>query len=249
MKTLTGAFLVASILLVGRAATAEVITLRSGQISQGPGQPRQLDHRVRFLPNNPVQLPVSGNPFTAADFSGAAFGPRAVIIEPLSPPWITGLSDPQARWINWEIGREDPIDPLYDDNYGVPGSCLYSVIFNVLTPSIASATIGVEYAVDDTLGDWSGTGGNPEGFYVNGVSTGHHGGSFTAATTFNANITALITPGINYLYFYQRDLGASASGLIFSATIDIVAVPAPSAVAPVALLGALAGRRRRPRVA
>lgn len=246
MKTRASALLVTSLLLVGHHAAGETFTLRSGQTLFGPGQPRQFDSQVRFLPINPVKLPVSTNPFTAANFSGAALGPQAVIIEPLTPPWISGISDSQARWINWKIGDRHPYDPTYDDNTGVPGSCLYSIGFSVHTANIASAIISVEYAVDDTLGDWSSTGGNPDGFYVNGISTGHHGGGFQSSSSFTANITSLVTPGLNYLYFYQRDLGASVSGLIFSATVEITEVPSPAGFAPFAMLGALAVRRRRP---
>lgn len=218
------------------ALAVEIINLRSGQVSGSPGLPGQFDDIVTYRPGTPSG-PLSAVPFTAADFSGAITGPAAVVISPVSA-WTPGLSDPLARWINFDL---HPFSPPF----GASGSALYAVPFIVTTSGITSATISLEYAVDDSLGDWPVLGGNPDGLYINGVSTGHQGAGFAAATFHNQNITGMINTGLNHLYFYQRDIGFAVSGLIFSVRITVLPTPGAAALAGMASLTFL--RRRRPR--
>jgi uncharacterized protein (TIGR03382 family) len=224
---------VAVALILSAGASGEVITVRSGQVGGLPGLAGQSDDIVRYLPNNPPGAMISANPFTAADFLGAVTGPSALVIDPVGP-WTPGISDPSARWINFGM--------LPGSTYGAPGSSLYAVPFVVTTAGITNATISLEYAVDDYLGDALYGGPNPDGLYINGVPTGYSGGSYATPTFYGGNITAMVNTGINYLYFYQRDQGVSVSGLIFSATIEVI--PAPG-TAGLLGLGAIVGLRRR----
>lgn len=52
----------------------------------------------------------------------------------------------------------------------------------------------------------------------------------------------MVNPGQNYLYLYQRDVGYTLAGIIFSATIEVV--PAPGA-ASLGLAGLLLMSKRR----
>jgi hypothetical protein len=227
----------------GTALAVEVITLRSGQVAGSPGVAGQSDDIVRFLNGaNPPGGQVSASPFTAADFAGAAGGPAATVIN-AHPAWTPGLSDPAARWINWQADLTYNSDgTVSGTGYGSPGSALYAVPFMVTTPGGAlSATMTLELAVDDALGDWFVAGPNPDGMYLNGVTTGYQGGNY-ATPTFSSH-TFTVNTGLNHLYFYQRDLGVLVSGMIFSATITVV--PAPGAAAVLGIGGLMATRRRR----
>lgn len=239
-KTL-GLALTLTIAAGSAAAATQTITLRSGQVGGLPGLAGQPDDIVTFLPNNPPGLPISGSPFTPGDFAGAASGGPAHVINPIFP-WTLTISDPQARWINFDGSFVNP-DGSPGSGLGTPGSCLYAVPFNITLASITNATLSLEFAVDDHLGDFSFGGGNPDGLYINGIPTGYAGGNYATPTFHFQNITSMVNPGLNYLYFYQRDLGVSISGLIFSARIDVV--PAPGALAMAGAGGLLAARRRR----
>ena len=226
--------------VAGSASAVEVITLRSGQVGNAPGSAGQLDDIVTYLPNNPPGVAISAAPFTAADFGGAVAGPAAVVINPYFV-WTPGLSDPLARWINFGADLQFNADgTVSGTGNGLPGSALYAVPFIVTTAAATQATINLEYAVDDWLGDWPGVGGNPDGLYINGVSTGHQGAGYAASSFYNATIP--VNTGLNYLYFYQRDAGVLVSGLIFSATLTI---PTPASAALVGMGGLMALRRRR----
>jgi hypothetical protein len=226
----------------GAAAQAETITLRSGQVGGLPGVAGQPDDTVRYLNNNPVATFISPTPFTAADYGGAAAGAPAVVINP-HPAWIPGISDPAARWINFQADLVFPPDgtPPFGSGFGVPGSCLYAVPFFVNTPGATGGILNMEFAVDDVGGDQGFGGGNPSFLYINGVATGYAGGSFVAPTFHNQFIP--FSQGWNTLYLYQRDVGAAVSGTIFSIVIDVV--PAPGAGAALAIGGVMALRRRR----
>ncbi len=236
-----GLALILSIGAGAASAASQTITLRSGQVGGLPGVAGQPDDIVTFLPNNPPGAAISATPFTAGDFAGAAAGGPAHVINPVFP-WTPGLSDPLARWINFDGSFVNP-DGSPGIGWGTPGSCLYAVPFNITLASITNATLSLEFAVDDHLGDFSFGGGNPDGLYINGMPTGYAGGNYATPTFHFQNITSMVNPGLNYLYFYQRDLGISVSGLIFSARIDVV--PAPGALAMVGAGGMLAARRRR----
>ncbi|QYK48190.1 MAG: hypothetical protein KF838_15535 [Phycisphaeraceae bacterium] len=223
----------------GTALGLEIITVRSGQSGGVPGIAGAADDTVRFNPwGNPSGVGVSAAAFTATDFAATASGAAARVVNPQGA-WMGGavapLSDPLARWINYaESG-----------GYGPSGSVLYAVPFWINTTSITSATLTMEGGVDDVLGDWYSGGPNPDGLYVNGFLTGYQyqGFNFAYATTHTQSITTMVSPGLNYLYFYQRDIGYGAGGIIFSATIEVV--PSPGTTGLLALAGLAAGRRRR----
>ncbi|CAN5811786.1 hypothetical protein BH11PLA1_BH11PLA1_16780 [soil metagenome] len=226
--TLSAAFL----LLVAGSASAELITVRSGQSSLVPGSVGQADDTVRYLPINPPGAPVSAAPFTPADFAGALAGPAAHVILPLAPPWTPGISDPAARWINFSVEAT---------GYGTSGSSLYAVPFFVTTPGATTGNLNLEFAVDDGGGDALYGGANPSFLYVNGIATGYAGGVYSGSTFHSQSIS--LSTGWNTIYLYQRDQGLGVSGLIFSLTVDIV--PTPGAGTLLALAGVVATRRRR----
>jgi hypothetical protein len=231
---------VAALMLAGSAAGAtEIIHLRSGQSGGAPGTPGSPDDIVRFNPWGNPQGPVLGTAFTAADFAATNGGPSAVVVHPPSA-WMGGLIDPltdkDARWINFGISSI----------HGSPGSALYAVPFWVNTTTITGASISFQGGADEVLGDWfSADGPNLDGFYVNGIPTGYmyQGFNFAYPTTHFQNILGMVQPGQNWLYYYQRDLTGGLSGLIFSATVEIV--PSPGASAALAVAGLVACIRRR----
>lgn len=228
---LSGAALVAS----AGFASAEIITVRSGQYLGSPGSVGDPDDTVRYLPNNPPGGPISLAPFTPADFTGADTGPAAHVIAPYSGFWASGISDTAARWINWSVETT---------GYGTPGSSLYAIPFFVSTAGAVGGNLNLEFAVDDGAGDFNWGGGNPNFLYVNGVDMGYTApGANYAASTFHSQYIPL-TSGWNTLYLYQRDQGVAVSGLIFSLSIEVV-VPTPGAAAILGLGGLMASRRRR----
>jgi uncharacterized protein (TIGR03382 family) len=232
---------VVALALCAGAVSAEVVTVRSGQVGGLPGTVGQSDDIVRYLPTNPGGAPVSGAPFTPADFAGATGGPAAVVINPVFA-WTPGIGDASARWINWQAdGQIQPDGTFAGTGFGVAGSSLYSVPFFITTPLATAAQITIEYAVDDSGGDILFGGPNPDFLYVNGGTTGYSGGNYATPTVHTQLIA--ITSGQNYLHLYQRDAGFGVSGLIFSATIEVV--PAPGAAALFGLGALVAGRRRR----
>lgn len=240
-RLVAAAGLATALVAGGASGASQTITLRSGQVGGLPGVAGQPDDIVTWRPGTPGGAPASGSVFGAADFAGANSGSPAHVINPVSV-WTPGISDPAARWINWDGYFVNP-DGTPGSGNGVAGSVLYAVPFNVTLSSVTLATIKIEYAVDDYLGDAIYGGPNPDGLYINGISTGYSGGSYATPTTHFQNITAMVNPGLNYMYLYQRDAGFGVSGIIFSATIDVV--PAPGALGLAGVGGLLAMRRRR----
>lgn len=225
------------------AASAEVITLRSGQVGGLPGVAGQTDDIVTYLPNNPPGGAISASPFTPAEFAGAVGGPSASVIN-AHPAWTPGISDTAARWINFGVDQQvNPDGSVSGPGYGLPGSSLYAIPFFVTTANATGGFMNIEYAVDDVGGDWYSPylGGNPNTLYINGVALPHQGGNYAASTFYSTSLS--FGPGLNHLYLYQRDAGILVSGAIFSITIDVV--PAPGALAMVGMGGLLAARRRR----
>jgi hypothetical protein len=214
----------------------ELITVRSGQSGGIPGSPGSSDDIVTYNPwGNPGGLPVLGTAFTATDFAATAGGSSAVVISPVGA-WMGGavapLSDPLARWINF--GNSSGI--------GTPGSALYAVPFTIQSTSFSQVLLSIEGGVDDALGDaYSGDSPNVEGLYVNGTTLpsslttiAFNIGTFNflAPSSHVVDITAYVAPGLNHFYLYQRDVGVSVSGIIFSATISVI--PEPGSLALVA---------------
>lgn len=232
----------AGALALASMASAQVITLRSGQSGGLPGTPGQLDDVMTWGGALFGSGPYSANPFTAADFNNTTANP-AVVIQP-HPAWIPGLTfDPQARWVGTRL-----ISP--DFPMGDASSTLYRVPFLVTATGITSAFISIAWAADDGMGDISYGGPNPVGAYLRDpfgnvtplvpVS----GGGFTFESfALTMNILGAVNAGLNELFFYQRDQGGAPSGIIFSALIEVV--PAPGAAALLGIAGIAATRRRR----
>lgn len=246
MKTSRTYRFAASVLLVAAAAAApvaaETIVLRSGQVSGFPGTPGQFDSTMTFG-STVGSGPLSGSPFTAADFNAAATNP-ALCIVPYPFGWLPSLTfDPQARWVG--TGFFDA-----STQWGASSSTLYRVPFTVTTSGITSASISLSWAADDGLGDLAWGGANPIGAYLRDsfgnvtALTPAAGGNYAVETlVLNYNILGAITTGNNELFLYQRDQGAGISGLIFGAELRIV--PTPGAAAMLGLGGLATLRRRR----
>lgn len=193
---------------------AEVVELRTGQASAAPGVCGDLDDSFHALANSSCGVQLSALPFSG-EFALAQGQPFALVIDPLSPPWLTSLPcDPEARWINsHRFGC-----------FGDPRSVLYACEFTITELNASLATVEVCWAVDDYLGD--PTGPNPIGVYVNGNPLDS---SFTAgfnnlqtiATT--AQCVVPVQTGTNWFYVYQRDGGCTVSGLILHARIETCA--------------------------
>jgi hypothetical protein len=214
-----------ALLVVATFAHADATTIRTGQVGAAPGSCAGIDDSFHYYAPNPVcGQPILSAPFQASDFDSACAGPQAVVITPVSPPWIFDLPcDPEARWIASSL--VDPVSCM-----GAAVSVLYCAQFTTPSHCIVADSIRICWAVDDFLGDDPSFGGpNPGGVYSNGVDLG---ASFSgpgsnpqySAVAYNVPLSA----GINSLSVYQRDAGCSISGLILSATVytSCGAVPA-----------------------
>lgn len=224
-------FLAAALGCLVGGAEAETLVLRSGNGSVGGS-----DAQVRMLVG-----PINGSfasAFTATDFANARGGNSAVIIAPHSL-WIASLpSDPAAGWISTSAGG------------AVDGStALYAIDF-LLSDPFSSATLTLNFAVDNLLGS-----GPNQGVYLNGqaLSGDTSTGNYSSQTViFRDDIAPLLVAGLNTLYINATDQGGP-SGLIFSATITTdAAVPEPTSLALLGCgaLGALGlgfARRKRAR--
>lgn len=224
--------------LAPSAQAVEIIARRSGydESNNVPLAAGAADTNITMISGS-ATLPLSNVAFTAADFAAARSGGTAFSIQ-AHPFWIQPASfvDPQARWIN-STGANFPAE-----------SVLYAIPFTITTTNITNATLNFDYACDDSLGDPSGP--NLAGVYIGmgnaaGAATTPMitGGPFNVSTSATANITSLVQTGQNWLYVYQRDIGASASGTIFSATISVVPEPA---IAGALVIGGAALLMRRP---
>jgi hypothetical protein len=243
IKTTTVTILIA--LLVGLHSTARAqqnIALRSG-FDEGtslPLLPGVADTNITQINNPTAGAALSASPFVAADFAAARTGGTAFSIQ-AHPSWIQPalFADPQARWINWTPSL-------------TPRSALYAMPFNVTVTNIVSASLTLDYACDDAMGDTQPLLANPPGVFF-GIGTGAgsatspiiQGGPFNVTTTATRNITGQIATGLNYLYVYQRDIGAGASGSIFSARISVIPEPATVGALAAATCVLLMRRPRR----
>lgn len=248
MKTYLVWALGIALLMPGVTPAVESITVRSGQSGGIPGTSGSPDDTVTYNPwGNPGGLPVLGTAFTASDFAATAGGSSAVVISP-SGAWMGGavapLSDSLARWINFgnSFGQ------------GTSGSALYSVPFTIQSSSFSQVLLSIEGGVDDSLGDAYGGGPNFEGLYVNGTSVpssltsiAYDIGTFNflAPSSHVVDITAYVSPGLNHFYLYQRDVGFSVAGIIFSATISVVPEPTSAVMLVLLVTATLAGHRTR----
>lgn len=202
------------VLALGAAnpAAAETVTLRSGNAPIGNPDP-QINMWV-----GAGATALSAAPFTPAEFAAACTGHPAIVINP-HPAWLQQLAcDPQARWIG-----TDPV--------GTPASALYCQNFTVQTCCIQSAKMNFCWSGDDALGDGIYGGPNLDGVYINGVavSPSINTGSYAVETQVGGvDVTALLQCGNNQLQIYNRDAAFVISGVIYSATIDIVGCVVPT---------------------
>lgn len=193
--------------LRGQPPLLQSITLRSGNGPVGTTDP-QISMLV-----GPANTPFAA-PFAAADFVAASNGPSAFIING-DPAWSAGLpSDPSARWIATVTSGFNQ------------GSALYAIDFLLPPTAFASATLTLDYLVDNSLGS-----SVAPGVYLNGTPLSGNTFLPTCAaagcpaylapqTMVRSDIAPLLQPGTNTLYVYGNDTGVVA-GLLFSATLDL----------------------------
>lgn len=197
--------------VAGTASANEVVVLRSGNAAVGLPDP--------FI-NATVGVggtPLSSAPFTPADFD-AACGSRSAVVCQAHPVWLQQLGcDPLAKWIG-------------TDPSATPASALYCYNFDLKTCCISHATLNFCWASDDNIGDAVYGGSNADGVYINGVavSPSISGGNYAAETQAVADITGLLHCGNNRLEVYNRDAAFVVSGVMFSATIDVVDCGTPT---------------------
>lgn len=162
-----------------------------------------------------------------SNFSNARNGANALIDTGAYQLANEGLpSNANAQW-------------LYTQSpYSDAPSALYAISF--VLPQVSSASLYLEYAVDDALG-FNAT----NGAFINGTSLNN---LFTAGsgTYSNSDITPYLTTGTNTLYLYDYNAGGPAA-IKFSATVDFTAVPEPSTYTLFGLgaLGLIIVARRR----
>lgn len=198
--------LVLGLVFVGNTAFAEFVNLHSGN-----GPANSPDPLISVLIGS-GGAPLSAAPFTTSDFAAACGGQNAMVVVPISV-WAQGLPcDPNAQWVGIDM-------------YSTPASALYCQGFDVETCCIESATLNFCWVTDDGLGDALYGGSNPAGVYLNGiaVSPSIDGGNY-GTETFSGpiDVTSLVHCGGNELQVYNRDAGYVVSGVMYSATIDII---------------------------
>lgn len=192
--------------VIAASASAETIVLRSGGATVGNPDP------------NTTVLVGSGGallslvPFTANDFAAACSGTSAIVCQGPSV-WAPQLPcDPMAQWIGI-------------DAFATPASAMYCQNFNVETCCIGRATLDFCWVADDVLGDTYAGGPNPAGVYINGVAVTPliEGGNYATETIAGGvDVTNLLHCGNNQLSIYNRDLGFTVSGVMFSATLEVL---------------------------
>jgi hypothetical protein len=196
-----------SAICANHATANEIVVLRSGNAAIGLPDPFiSMKVGVAGTPLSPI-------PFSAADFDDACTGSSAVVLQP-HPAWPAQLtSDPLAQWIGVDALRS-------------PASALYCYNFDIETCCIDHATLSFSWIIDDHLGDYPlGSGPNPNGVYLNGVavSPGIFGGwaGYGGVPPVVADVGGLLHCGSNRLEVYNRDVWYGASGVIFSARIEV----------------------------
>jgi hypothetical protein len=209
---LTCLVFLSNVLSFGAAQAVEVVTLHSGNAA--PGNPDPLV-RVAVGSSSTYYSPF---PFTTVDFANACEGNSAVVVNPY-PGWVSGLNcDPQAQW----IGINSSLSPA---------SALYCQSFDIQSCCFESASLTFCWAADDRLADASGYGPNVDGVYLNGVavSPSINGGIFNSESTVGPiDVSGLVQCGTNELQVYNRDTSSTASGVIYSATLEILPCVVPN---------------------
>ena len=144
---------------------------------------------------------------TPVDFAAADVGPFGFLVDP-NPAWTGPLAaDPSVPWLSTSATGS------------IEGSSgLYSLPFTIECSSIFSATLDIDFLVDNALGD-----PNNEGVFINAQpvvgstlfvdppSASH----FQVDQSFPTfDITSLVNPGLNRVYLNAPDQGGP-SGLRF----------------------------------
>ncbi len=217
MKRFTTALLL-SLAFPLASASAQTIVFRSGNGSVG-----DPDSRITFLAGA-SESELRSSAFVAQDFSDAENGPAATIVTEYAG-WLPSITDSKARWVAVDTNR-------------TPKSALYAIKFHVDNVCWEAASLQFSFATDDQLGDLSG-GSNELGLFLNEQPlAGSNGGSFNTETTLGVyDVTGLLQPGENTLYFYNRDKARVVSGVIFSGRVQI------TPMAPVYLTDQLTSNR------
>jgi len=223
------AFVACAALTDSNRVAAQAIVLRSGNGAVGAN-----DSSVKMLVG-PVDS-AFGSAFTAADFTSARTGAAAPIITPNSA-WISSLAgDSTSKWIST------------NPTGAVEGSSALFAIDFTLPAGVTSATLSLNYAVDNQLGSAVN-----QGVFLNGtaISGSSVGGNFIQEFSLTrSDIGPLLVAGTNTLYLNMTDFGGP-SGLLFRATITPVPEPTGLLVGGLGLAAAVRLRRafRRPTVA
>lgn len=203
---LTGGMMAVACIFLFNPAAAQTFCVRLRTGNAAVGQP---DPQIRYIAPNPnCGQAIKSTPFTPADFLAAQSGTNPFVVN-AHPAWGQSLPcDPQARWV--------ALSPFLTAR-----SALFAQPFNVNPGTIISATINFCWMADDSTGDSIYGGPNPMGVYINGVPIPPlTGGGFGSQTQLTATIpSGTLTPGVNWLYVYDRDAGCGISGLNYSAEI------------------------------
>jgi len=195
------------------------LLLQSTTVRSGNGAIGTTDSQISMLVG-PANASFA-SPFTPADFAAASSGPPAFIINP-DPAWMTALpTDPAAQWIATVGGGGFS-----------QGSALFAMNFVVNSSLFVSATITLDFLVDNYIGS-----SIAPGVYINGTPLS--GSTFLPAcassgcpaffapqSMVRTDIAPLLVPGNNTLFIYLNDTGVIA-GLVFSAIIDVFGFTSP----------------------
>ena len=162
----------------------------------------------------PSSWPLKWTPFVwPVDFTSSTAA--AVVASPRSV-WCSSIGN-GAVWLS-------------NTTVAGPASILFNQTFQVATctGSIGRATLTLNYAVDDHLGDKASFGPNAAGLYINGVPVNNSAtisGGPGICRTMKRDITNLLVGGANVFSLYCRDTQGVVSGAIWDATIEITPCP------------------------
>jgi len=194
------------------------ILLRSGQHEGVPGLPGQVDSVVHCSFADSSECINDSIADENGMLPGCNYAPY--VVTPY-PGWKSTLDcDPAARWINTTIDQ---------DLRGRPAqTAVYCHPFIACEEPFNTACITFCWMADDRLGDPPGDPA-PVGLYLdNGPGTAItpipaiFGGHYAFEQTVTAAIPpGAIKPGLNRLIVYKRDTACVASGVIYSARIDL----------------------------
>ena len=187
------------------SARADTLTLVSGITTNGVN-----DSEIHML-TGPMDGYLTNDMSSPETFSAASNGPLAYVVSPNSA-WAQVEN---AQWIS------------SDPNGGNGGSftALYAISFDL--PAVISASLDVQFSADQQLGSTA-----DDGIFINGTALpGSGGGNYSTVLTFDyPDVSSLLQPGENTLYFYNVNFGGP-SGISFDAILDFTPAPEPSSAA------------------